>query len=121
MYASAMAVPPVDEALRRELDQLVAAMCKAVNDPKRLLVLYALRSGAHTVTELCQAIGAPQSNTSQHLAILRDRGLVDADRQGNNVVYSLRHPKVIEAIDVLRTVMNDELEERQGRSVPDDA
>lgn len=111
-----MAVSPVDAALRRQLDDLVAGMCKAVNDPKRLLVLYALQGGDHTVGELCEILGAPQSNTSQHLAVLRDRGLVEAVRQGNSIVYSLRHPKVIEAIDVLRGVMNDELERRHARA-----
>jgi ArsR family transcriptional regulator len=103
-------VLPIDALLRQELDELVASMCKALNDPKRLLLLYALRSGRYTVSELCELIEAPQSNTSQHLAVLRDRGLVEAERQGNNVVYSLRHPKVIGAIDVLRQVMSDELE-----------
>jgi ArsR family transcriptional regulator len=103
-------VLPIDALLRQELDELVASMCKALNDPKRLLLLYALRSGRYTVSELCELIEAPQSNTSQHLAVLRDRGLVEAERQGNNVVYSLRHPKVIGAIDILRQVMSDELE-----------
>lgn len=101
---------PIDSRLRQELDELVASMCKALNDSKRLLLLYTLRDGSHTVSELCEVIEAPQSNTSQHLAVLRDRGLVEADRQGNNVVYSLRHPKVMEAIDILRAVMSDELE-----------
>jgi DNA-binding transcriptional ArsR family regulator len=103
-------VPPIDTLLRQELDELVASMCKALNDPKRLLLLYALSHGRYTVSELCELIEAPQSNTSQHLAVLRDRGLVEAERQGNNVVYSLRHPKVIDAIDILRGVMSDELE-----------
>jgi DNA-binding transcriptional ArsR family regulator len=102
--------PRIDVLLRQELDELVASMCKALNDPKRLLILYALQHGNYTVSELCELIEAPQSNTSQHLAVLRDRGLVEAERQGNNVVYSLRHPKVICAIDMLREVMADELE-----------
>ena len=109
---------PIDTLLRRELDELVASMCKALNDSKRLLLLYALRDGRDTVTELCELIEAPQSNTSQHLAVLRDRGLVEAERQGNNVVYSLRHPKVIEAIDILRGVMSDELERQTALRAP---
>ena len=108
---------PIDALLRQELDELVASMCKALNDPKRLLLLYALRNGRYTVTELCELIEAPQSNT-QHLAVLRDRGLVEAERQGNNVVYSLRHPKVIGAIDVLRNVMSDELERQTALRAP---
>jgi DNA-binding transcriptional ArsR family regulator len=111
-------VLPIDSLLRQELDELVASMCKALNDPKRLLLLYALRSGRFTVSELCELIEAPQSNTSQHLAVLRDRGLVEAERQGNNVVYSLRHPKVIDAIDILRGVMSDELERQTALRVP---
>ena len=109
---------PIDSMLRRELDELVASMCKALNDPKRLLLLYALRYGRYTVSELCEIIEAPQSNTSQHLAVLRDRGLVEAERQGNNVMYSLRHPKVIEAIDILRGVMSDELERQTSLRSP---
>lgn len=109
---------PIDSLLRLELDELVASMCKALNDPKRLLLLYALRYGRYTVTELCDLIEAPQSNTSQHLAVLRDRGLVEAERQGNNVVYSLRHPKVIDAIDLLRGVMSDELERQTALRAP---
>jgi ArsR family transcriptional regulator len=109
---------PIDSLLRQELDELVASMCRALNDSKRLLLLYALRYGRYTVTELCELIEAPQSNTSQHLAVLRDRGLVEAERQGNNVVYSLRHPKVIEAIDILRGVMSDELERQTALRAP---
>lgn len=105
----ALAVNGLDTLLREELEQLVAGMCKGLNDAKRLAILYALREGPHNVTELCRVIDAPQSNTSQHLAILRDRGLVEAERQGNNVIYSLRHPEVIDAIDILRQVMADEI------------
>jgi DNA-binding transcriptional ArsR family regulator len=108
----------IDALLRQELDELVASMCKALNDPKRLLLLYALRFGPQTVSELCRAIEAPQSNTSQHLAVLRDRGLVEAERQGNNVVYSLRHHRVIEAIDMLRGVMSDEMQRQRSLRTP---
>lgn len=110
-----MTVPTAFDAwLRHELDELSSRMCKALNDPKRLLVLYALAEGPATVSELCEVLDAPQSNTSQHLAVLRDRGLVDTERRGNTVVYSLRHPKVITAIDVLREVMADELDRQQS-------
>lgn len=100
--------------LRQELDELCSSMCRALNDPKRLMVLYVLRDRECTVGELSKLLGAPQSNTSQHLAVLRDRGLVEAERHGNTVLYSLRHPKVLEAIDLLRDVMADEIERRQA-------
>jgi DNA-binding transcriptional ArsR family regulator len=104
----------VDKALRNELDELVANMCKALNDSKRLLVLYALSDGPHTVSELCAVLEAPQSNTSQHLAVLRAAGMVDTERQGNSVVYSLRHPTLIDTIDQLRGIMADEITRRHS-------
>ncbi|MDA8393263.1 MAG: metalloregulator ArsR/SmtB family transcription factor [Actinomycetota bacterium] len=108
------AVDILGPQLRQELDELSASMCKALNDPKRLMVLYTLRNRGCTVGELSRLLGAPQSNTSQHLAVLRDRGLVEAERNGNTVIYSLRHPKVLEAVDTLREVMADELTRRQA-------
>lgn len=101
------------ETLRSELDELTASMCRALNDPKRLYVMYLLADCPMSVGELCQALVAPQANVSQHLGVLRDRGLVQRQRQGNRVVYSLRHPKILEAVDILREVMADEATRRQ--------
>ncbi|MCK4177271.1 ArsR/SmtB family transcription factor [Aciditerrimonas ferrireducens] len=99
----------IEPRLRQELEELVAEMCKALNEPKRLMVLYALAERPRSVGELAAYLDAPQSNTSQHLAVLRDRGLVDVERRGNRVIYSLRYPKVIAAIDLLREVLNEEI------------
>ena len=108
-----MAQQQVDTRLRRQLEELASSMCKALNDPKRLALLYALQDGPRTVSELSELLDSPQSNTSQHLAILRDRGLVAAERQGNSVCYSLRYPKVLKAVDLLREIMSDETERQQ--------
>ncbi|MDA8284496.1 MAG: metalloregulator ArsR/SmtB family transcription factor [Actinomycetota bacterium] len=106
--------PVLGKALRLELEELVAGMCKALNDPKRLLVLYALRDSPRTVGQLSELLEAPQANTSQHLAVLRDRGLLESERRGTSVVYSLRHPKVLDAIEILRDVMVDEVDRLQA-------
>jgi len=108
----------LDPRLRQELDDLHASMCKALSDPKRLAILYALHDSPQTVGELCTAIGASQPNTSQHLAFLRERGVIDAQRRGNTVVYSLRYPAVVGALDLLREVMADELARRQALRAP---
>lgn len=115
---SVAALLSIDPRLRQELDDLHAGMCKALSDPKRLLILYSLRDSSQSVSELCEAIGASQPNTSQHLAFLRERGVIDAERRGNTVVYSLRYPAVIEALDLLREVMADELARRQALRAP---
>ncbi|MEX2329005.1 MAG: metalloregulator ArsR/SmtB family transcription factor [Nitriliruptoraceae bacterium] len=104
----------VDEGLREEIAQLTSSMCQALNDPKRILIMYVLADGRMTVSDLCTVVGASQSNVSQHLAVLRERGLVTAEREGSNVRYSLRHPRVLEAIDILRGIQSDEFARRQG-------
>jgi ArsR family transcriptional regulator len=109
MRTATAATATIDPKLRLELDQLVAEMCKALNEPKRLMVLYALAERPRSVGELAAYLEAPQSNTSQHLAVLRDRGLVDVERRGNRLIYSLRYPKVIEAVDVLRGILSEEI------------
>ena len=102
------------EDLRREYEVLVAVMCKALNDPKRLMILTFLGDSPKTVSDLVELLGSSQANVSQHLAVLRDRGLVRAVRDGSSVIYSLRHPRILDAVTILRTVMHDELELRQG-------
>jgi DNA-binding transcriptional ArsR family regulator len=108
----------LDDHLRDELTQLTASVCKALNDPKRLMILYALRDGPLTVSELVEVIEASQANVSQHLAILRERGIVEPDRRGNHVYYSLRHPQVLAAVDLLREVLSAEVDRRAGTVSP---
>ena len=100
----------MDDLLRGELDQLTSRICKALNDPKRLLLLMTLGEQPRTVSELCQLLDIPQSNVSQHLGILRDRGLVEASRQGSYELYRLRYPQILGAIGILRDIMAKELE-----------
>jgi ArsR family transcriptional regulator len=104
----------LDPNLRQELEELTAGVCRALNDPKRLLILYALAAGPRAVNELAELLGVSQSNVSQHLAVLRDRGLVETARDANRVIYALRDRRVVDAIDLLRDVMNDELARRQS-------
>ncbi len=92
-------------SVRQELDQLHASVCKGLADPKRLLIIDTLRDGPMSVTEICEALDLAQSNVSQHLAILREKGLVASRREGQFVYYSVTSMKIIEAMDLLREVM----------------
>jgi ArsR family transcriptional regulator, virulence genes transcriptional regulator len=106
----------VDEETRREIYELHANLCKALADPKRLLLINALRNEARrTVGELSQLLGLSQSNVSQHLGVLRQRGVVTATREGNHVFYVLDNPKIVAALDLLREVMAEHL--RRGEQI----
>lgn len=93
--------------LSAEFAELHAHICKGLADPKRLLILNALRNGERSVTDICEELDLPQANVSQHLAVLRERGLADTRRDGQRVFYSVTSPKIIAAMDLLREVMHE--------------
>ena len=98
----------LDESIPRdELYALHASFCQALSDPKRLLIVSGLRDGERSVGELCQMVGARQSNISQHLALMRHLGLVETRRAEGNILYRLADPRIAEAVELLRSVQAD--------------
>jgi ArsR family transcriptional regulator len=92
-----------------QLQELHARVCKAIADPKRLLIINELRDRELSVGEICDALQLSQSNVSQHLAILRERGIVTSRRVGTSIYYALRSQKVIQAVDLLREFLAEDL------------
>ncbi len=103
----------MDPQVREDIYRMHAQICKALADPKRLLILNELREGEKTVGEMASALELPQATVSQHLAILRQRSLVYSRRHGVNVFYTIANNKVIRAFDLLREVMAEQLEKEQ--------
>ncbi len=102
----------INETLKQEISQLEADFCSALSDPNRILMLYALSEKSLNVTELTHELGLNQPTTSRHLKVLRDRGLVQTVRTGTTVTYHLSDPRLIQALDLLRSVMRDRLTQR---------
>jgi len=102
----------VSTTLVQEITQLHADFCSALADSTRLILLYALADGPRNETELTQELGLPQPTISRHLKNLRDRGLVIATRQGMMVQYSLADKRVIDALDILRSIMRESIQKR---------
>ena len=86
---------------------LEADLCFALADPTRILILYALEEGPRNVNELTADLNVSQPTTSRHLKILRDHGLVYAERQGTSMIYKLADTRLIKALDILRSVLRD--------------
>jgi ArsR family transcriptional regulator len=95
-----------------EINALHAEICAGLADPKRILILYQLHDQPRTVTELVQALSIPQPAVSRHLKTLRERGMVIATRQGSSVLYSLGDERLIQALDLLRAVLRENLSRR---------
>ena len=101
------------KSLENETALLHERICSALGDPKRILLLYVLHEESLCVNDIVERLELPQSTVSRHLAILREKKLVKTERQGMNVIYSLSDVRVIEALDVLRAVLRDQLEEQR--------
>lgn len=99
----------VTPTLQQEITQLEANFCAALSDPNRLLILYALNEGSRNVTELANELGLNQPTTSRHLKVLRERGLVNTVRTGTIITYHLSDPRLIQALDIMRSIMRERL------------
>jgi ArsR family transcriptional regulator len=97
------------QPLTHEVSELEADLCYAFVDPIRILILYALNEQPHNVTELTNELGIPQPTTSRHLKVLRDHGLVRTTRHGVSIRYELADCRLIEALNILRTVLRDQI------------
>lgn len=83
-----------------------AEICKVLTDPKRLMLLDALRQDERSVGELAELLAVNLANASQHLAVLRHAGLVASRRSGSNVLYRLAEPAIVQACDVIDRIVN---------------
>lgn len=78
--------------LSREALELIAQRFRALGDPTRLALLQALFESERTVQDLCAVTGASQANTSKHLALLLEQGLVARRRDGLFTRYRIADP-----------------------------
>jgi ArsR family transcriptional regulator len=99
----------MDQQLISELHLLHERVCDAVGSPVRLMIFYALSSQPRYVSDLAEELNLPQPTVSRHLKILRDRGLVTAQREGPSVYYALADQRLIAALDLMRAVMRDRI------------
>jgi ArsR family transcriptional regulator len=93
--------------------ELQAEVCKTIASPKRLEIISALKEGEKSVTELVEILGVPKANVSQHLAMMRHKGILKARRKGVNIYYSISNPKVVEACSLMKEVLTEMMRERR--------
>jgi DNA-binding transcriptional ArsR family regulator len=89
-----------------------AEVCKILSSPKRIEIINALKDGEKTVTELVEILGIPKANVSQHLSIMKLKGILQSRREGTNIYYSITNPKVIQACSIMREVLVELVKQR---------
>ncbi len=85
--------------------EMQAEICKTLTNPKRIEILNVLKNEEKTVSELVSALGASKANVSQHLAVMRHKGILTTRREGVNIFYRVVNPKVIDACALMKEVL----------------
>jgi DNA-binding transcriptional ArsR family regulator len=91
--------------------QFKAGIFQALAHPTRVAIVEYLAYGEMSVGQLCEKAGLEQTNASQHLAVLRNKHLVETRKQGNQIFYRLRDPRLGEVMAILREYFLDHISE----------
>lgn len=91
--------------------QMHANICKVFASPTRIMIIDVLQHGEQTVSALENAIGIRQATLSQHLAVLREKGVVVTRRDGQNIHYQISSPKILQACRLMREVLLEQIEQ----------
>jgi ArsR family transcriptional regulator len=94
----------------KELYEMHADFCKFMGNAKRIEILFLLGDEELCVEELANKMDVPVSNVSQHLAIMRDKGVVASRRAGTKIFYHLANQKTLQACILMREAMIERME-----------
>ena len=97
------------DAMRQQLSNFKADFFKALAHPLRISILDALRTGELTVNEISRQFSIEPANASQQLAVLRNKGIVVARKEGSSVYYSVSDPSLFKLLDAARDIFNNHL------------
>jgi ArsR family transcriptional regulator len=97
----------------QELRLFKAEFFKALAHPTRIAIVEMLREGELSAGALIERLGLEQANASQHLAVMRTKQIVTSRKAGNQVFYSVRDPRIIEVLDIMRSYFYSQLTQDQ--------
>mgnify|MGYP006309862543 CR=1 FL=1 len=89
-----------------------AEILKAMAHPARLFMMEELAKGERCVCELREMVGTDLSTVSKHLSVLRNAGLVEMDKRGPQVFYSLTTPCILKFVDCIDAVVRSNAEKQ---------
>lgn len=94
-----------NKLISKDEDILQASQAiKAIGHPLRLKILCVLAENELSVQDIVDNVGTTQSNISQHLAILRDKGVLAARKDANRVYYRIGDPRTLKLVGLMRDV-----------------
>jgi ArsR family transcriptional regulator len=97
---------------QRSIFEIQADLCKCMSSAVRIEIVHVLRDGPLRVSEIARITGYPQATISRHLGVLRNGSLVIDHRHGQDVIYQITNPKIVNICDLMREVLVEEASRR---------
>lgn len=96
----------------KEIYKIHAEFCKFMSNPKRIELIFKMGKSEKCVEELVKKTGIRFSNVSQHLSVMREKGVVQMRRQGKRIYYRLSSLRTLEACLIMRDLMFEQIRKR---------
>ncbi|KPJ86290.1 MAG: hypothetical protein AMS17_13130 [Spirochaetes bacterium DG_61] len=85
--------------------ELQSGFCSTFSSPKRLEILNVLRDSELTVSEILERMSISKTNLSQHLAVMKNQGVLETRREGQHIYYHVANKKILQAYDLIQEVL----------------
>ncbi len=99
--------------MNKEFYKFKTSFIKALANPVRLMIIDCLKNGQKSVTEIIEMIKEEQSTVSKHLSILKSQGLIQDEKKGLNVYYSLKCTCIKDFFECLDNMINERIENQK--------
>jgi ArsR family transcriptional regulator, virulence genes transcriptional regulator len=96
--------------------EMQADICQTLANPKRLQILNLLQKGEFSVGAMVEALKVAKANLSQHLSVMRQKGILATRREGTMIYYRLATPRITEACKIMRQVLLEVLVAKEAFS-----
>ncbi|MTI81069.1 MAG: winged helix-turn-helix transcriptional regulator [Firmicutes bacterium] len=97
--------------MENQIAQLKADLFKAISHPTRIRILDLLKDGELCVCDIFEQLNVEQANTSQHLSLMKKQGVLQSRKEGLRVIYSIKHPEIIELIEAADKILKKQASE----------
>ncbi len=91
--------------MNKKIFEIQADVCKTLANAKRIEIIDCLSGGEKSVSELVETLDISPANVSQHLSVMRQKGILTTRREGVNIYYAISNPKVCQACGLMREVL----------------
>src|SRR5574340_1122496 len=92
--------------------ELHADICKIFSNAKRLEIINTLKDKEMSASDLIKEINLSKANLSQHMSVLKSKGVILTRKEGVNVYYRIANPKIIKVCHLMREVLLEQIQEK---------